>query len=458
MWACASCSLENEAGRRRCVLCNARQPPDVPVPTISVQPRRSNTPKKVAVTTTRIKEHPSDTAEVMVATTEESRAVNVGGTDATILNGRPSPKMSRGRISSPRVSTTEERLNAASKDSAPLADVHCFVDVHLEGGQKASSALSSHLEALGATVRTRFMTKVTHIIYQGGNAERAARSRTEGVNVVTPSWVEACRSQLARVPEAGFQADVNRAQKRPARTLEPTADLQFLSPTDALFSSSQRCDEEPRHAVKRRRVDLRIDELLSSEGDRTTFNEEENTQERSSVSLSGFEAAERAMLVKAIRAVNARSKKPLQLCLDDEPMAEVTHLVVHESERRTLRVVGALLHGAFVLKTSFVYTALDSGWPKEEEHEFRKWAPSKEVRCKVLRGHRVFIDMNESSPPREMLVRAAILAGGDIASDISNATLFVSSSSDKATKRKKVQCLKPGAFFDVIEEGTALDV
>lgn len=460
MWACSLCSLENDAGHRRCALCNARQPPDISVPSDGVQPRRGNTPKKKSITS-RTKERLSDTAEVMVTTTTGHSPPKVEAV-ATRLHRDSSVKSSRGRLSSSRSSTIEVPFDAANKDSAPLADVHCFIDVHLEGGQKASSALSGHLERLGAVVRTRFMAKVTHMIYQGGNADRAARSRAEGVAVVTPSWVEACRSQLTRVPEAGFQADISKTQKRPARALEPAADLQFLSPADALFSSSQRCDEEPepRQAVKRRRVDLRIDELLSSEGGGATFNEGEATQKNINISLSGFEPAERAMLVKAIRAVNGRSKRPLRLCLDDDPMAEVTHLVVQESGRRTLRVVGALLHGAYFVNTSFVYTALDSGWPKEEEHEFKKWAPAKEVRSKVLQGHRIFVDTNQTSPPREALLCAVVLAGGEVVSELSNATLFLSSSTDKAPERrkKKIKHMTPGDFFDAIEEGAALAI
>jgi len=276
--------------------------------------------------------------------------------------------------------------------------------------------------------------------------------------VVAPSWVEACRSQLARVPEAGFQAELCKAQKRPARTLEPAADLRLLSPTDALFSSSQRCEDGPQHPAKRRHAGLRIAQLPDDEEEEEMSGVDEEACAGVTMSLSGFEPAERATLVAAIRAVGARSARPLQVRADGDPMAKVTHLVVHESQRRTLRVVGALLHGAFLVHASFVYTALDADWPREDEHGFAKWPPAREARGAVLRGHRVVVDAKEATPPREVLLRVVALAGGEVVSDLSNATLFLSASADVAPGRRKVQCMNPGDLFDAIETGTPLEV
>ena len=82
------------------------------------------------------------------------------------------------------------------------------------------------------------------------------------------------------------------------------------------------------------------------------------------------------------------------------------------------------------------------------------------MRSKVLQGHRIFVDTNQTSPPREALLCAVVLAGGEVVSELSNATLFLSSSTDKAPERrkKKIKHMTPGDFFDAIEEGAALAI
>ena len=70
----------------------------------------------------------------------------------------------------------------------PLKGVVAFVDVRLSSGQ-AVNQISTFLVGLGASVRSRFSTSVTHCVFQFGDEQRALTARAANIFVLSPAWV-----------------------------------------------------------------------------------------------------------------------------------------------------------------------------------------------------------------------------------------------------------------------------
>jgi len=392
----------------------------------------------------------------------------------------------------------------ARRPQGVLAKATCFVDCYLEAGQKASLQLEQNLTELGASIRTRYVSRgLTHLIYLNGNKPRSEGALKDGLCVVSPSWAEACRAEGRAVPEANhavsFSSQADCAFPPPAkkRTLEPAAQLVLRSPSDSFFSSSQRDDDDMKTAqhrslgcsfVDQGRIGLRgstrpivarhagdedaasalsaaaidageesaaIDEgvaftLTSGEASDQDAVARTLTGEASDRSTAGMRIAfsgmcpdDVAMFSKMIDATLRRNSQRAVDILTD-PGSRATHLIVGSGKKRTVKVIFALLHQAHVVRTEFLSSALDGVWP--DEHAFivpgRTWGIN-EHRTRVFSNQTVFLDPQIHDPPRPLLAQVIELAGGALTRDQGGATVVVAAAAAPKSSAKS-SAAKPG--------------
>jgi len=137
--------------------------------------------------------------------------------------------------------------------------------------------------------------------------------------------------------------------------------------------------------------------------------------------------------------------------------APTTHLVVPSGDKRTIKVIFALLHGAFLVVPDFFAAALDGVWPSESDYAVsgRDWAPRHE-RQEVMKGHLVFIHPGIIEPAPLVLRQIVELAGGAI-SESQGASTTILSDRSVPKERGKPQLSTP-ELFDFIEGAKRLEV
>jgi len=143
----------------------------------------------------------------------------------------------------------------------------------------------------------------------------------------------------------------------------------------------------------------------------------------------------------------------------DDPSARVTHLVVAKGERRTLRVMFALVQQSFCVGPEFLGMALDGALGSEKECRVsgREWDP-REERQSCLEGKTVYLDPDLLDPPAATMRKLIILAGGAVSSRRDTATLHIASSKVKFGPSRVLGedattqiTMSPAQLFDAIE-------
>ncbi|XP_064110798.1 uncharacterized protein LOC135218422 isoform X2 [Macrobrachium nipponense] len=127
-----------------------------------------------------------------------------------------------------------------------LEDVVAYVEVRIKRANH-SDVIKDQLKALGAVVRERLTSDVTHVIFRDGSKGTFNRAKKRGLHLVSSLWVDACKETFQRVSEALY----------PSTSLESYNNPLFLSKLRKQKSMQPRdLSEEERIAeirVKRKR-------------------------------------------------------------------------------------------------------------------------------------------------------------------------------------------------------------
>ncbi len=181
------------------------------------------------------------------------------------------------------------------------------------------------------------------------------------------------------------------------------------------------------------------------------------------LATSGMRSSERDLVLAVAQAVGC-ADRTLWVAPREEPGARATHVVVDDAEpaRRTLRVLFALARGAWLVRASWVHASLEAGvWVDEAPHAVASWTlPGRAPRGvapaprRPLCGFAVHVSARVRDPPREVVERLVIAAGGTLARAERGAALVLVADGDADTPtRRGVRWL-----FDAIESDEPLRV
>ncbi|XP_066957829.1 microcephalin [Macrobrachium rosenbergii] len=99
-----------------------------------------------------------------------------------------------------------------------LEDVVAYVEVRIKRANH-SDVIKDQLKALGAVVREKLTSDVTHVIFRDGSKGTFNRAKKRGLHLVSSLWVDACKETFQRVSEALY----------PSTSLESYSNPVFLS-------------------------------------------------------------------------------------------------------------------------------------------------------------------------------------------------------------------------------------
>lgn len=268
---------------------------------------------------------------------------------------------------------------------------------------------------------------------------------------MSPSWVEACRkcNELVLVDEYEVTESCLSEHKLPAKFDMDPGLRHLLSPSDPLFSSSQRDDdcngsrfEKSSRMNKRKRFSLTesVSKPKAVESNKANFQ----------IAFSGFDVNERKSMIAMVKAISSRTNSTPVVVDSNDPSVEVSHLVVPGS-KRTLRVVFGLLRGIHIVMPEFITSALDGTWKDESDFAVpdRDWAPQPQRKI-CLRGFTVFVDPKLKDPSPEVLQSIIELAGGEVVASSNRAQLIISGHRSSGHP-SDLPRISPGDLFDIIE-------
>lgn len=125
----------------------------------------------------------------------------------TVLHRRRAIEhMHKGSKESPSSGSTSDSSSSSPLPFEKLLEgVVAYVEVKTRDGDR-SEAVKSVIRAMGATVRDVFMKDVTHVIFKDGSFRTYQRAKLIKAHLVSLLWVEAVKTNCARVPEKNFPA------------------------------------------------------------------------------------------------------------------------------------------------------------------------------------------------------------------------------------------------------------
>ncbi|CAL4139567.1 unnamed protein product, partial [Meganyctiphanes norvegica] len=102
-------------------------------------------------------------------------------------------------------SEDEDEIIVATQPSSILVlqDVIAYVEVRI-GCDNRSAVVIEKLKSLGAEIRNKLTTDVTHVIFKDGSKATFNRAKKRKIYIVSSLWVEECREKMMRVPEVKF--------------------------------------------------------------------------------------------------------------------------------------------------------------------------------------------------------------------------------------------------------------
>ncbi|XP_064486340.1 microcephalin-like isoform X2 [Ornithodoros turicata] len=133
---------------------------------------------------------------------QSSGSENVSECVSSIIESLPSMKSSP---PCPQVQSGGILANTAPSDM--LKGVRAFVEVRC-GTEDISVGLMALLEKLGATVLKRMSHTVTHVVFRQGRRSTRKKALEWNIPMVSPLWVDNCRLQNKKVPEADYPAKI----------------------------------------------------------------------------------------------------------------------------------------------------------------------------------------------------------------------------------------------------------
>lgn len=367
-----------------------------------------------------------------------------------------------------------------------LQGVICYVETINADGTNATPGIVDTLLELGATTQESINLNLTHVIWSYGNPKLLKAARALEIPVVSPLWVEQCREAGRKVDENDFLVPEN-ADTTTLKVVEPKIN-QLSAITENANRNSKLADPE----LKKSR-ELKKSTIKQSDISKRLFSEAtlDLSFTDARIAFSGFEGEERALLQDVVQAVIERSfekRKATQtlskvMVNDDEPLEAIsscTHLVIpKENERRTLRVMEALVRHIPIVTEDWIFESLDhlsennTCWSNCQQYLHPRFQHHYEGAVKERLSIRVYVGPCDN-PPKDKLCYiiessdylkltfniddADIIVLGEISTNFQTLAKHLSEYKVRLTKMREEGCVVVcKTFFDLIENDKLIE-
>ncbi|RHY22688.1 hypothetical protein DYB25_000810 [Aphanomyces astaci] len=299
------------------------------------------------------------------------------------------------------------------RDATPvLKGVKCIVDVRMSAGDAdvdCSAAVSEKLVHLGAKVVKRLGRDTTHVVWLNGNRNvREDTLKRSEVKLVGPLWVEACLQTATRVPETKFfpsdtpanqstplpSPAAEKKKRRRSSLMEPRREDVFDELTTPIKKTRRQTLDAvtpmaitltPQEVAKRCKMcgtsstgvepsQLLVGSFANKHDDISSRSKKPATRlttkqppptkrtPRYVISVSGANLDTRLVLESSMREIDASSPGDGKSRIVDEfgAAAAVTHVVVSDKLKRTMKVLFGLATGAYIVSDAWVFSSLEA--------------------------------------------------------------------------------------------------
>ncbi|KAF0700664.1 Aste57867_8842 [Aphanomyces stellatus] len=171
------------------------------------------------------------------------------------------------------------------------------------------------------------------------------------------------------------------------------------------------------------------------------------------MSISGANLDTRMVLESTMREVDACSPGDGKSRIVDDMAAVVTHVVVSDKSKRTMKILFGLAQGAWIVSDAWVFSSLEAkAWL--DVKDFLLYPVSAKKPPKLLDGKRVYIGSG-LEPPKSTLQALVTAAGGQVCTQVSQSDVCIGV--DAALGRRamlaKVPMVSPKWLFDSLAAG-----
>ncbi|CAK4698566.1 unnamed protein product [Aphanomyces euteiches] len=171
------------------------------------------------------------------------------------------------------------------------------------------------------------------------------------------------------------------------------------------------------------------------------------------ISISGANLDTRLILEGTIRELDTSGLGDSQSQIVDDLGAPVTHVVVSDASKRTLKILFGLAQGAWIVSDAWVFSSLEAKkWLDEKDFLLEQYP--KRSKLKLLDGKSVYIGSGVE-PPRSTLKMLITAAGGQICTQLSQANICIGKDAALARRAKlaNLSMVSPKWLFDSLVAG-----
>ena len=132
-----------------------------------------------------------------------------------------------------------------------------FVEVRT-GSENRSACVISRLESMGANISENLTSRCTHLIFKDGSLSIYNKAKKLGIHIVSVTWIEACRNDGTRLPEANYPcSNVERYENpglfpklRKAKSMQPKDPDEFMRTVELRLDRREKAKQRTAEKLK----------------------------------------------------------------------------------------------------------------------------------------------------------------------------------------------------------------
>ena len=138
-----------------------------------------------------------------------------------------------------------------------LEGVVAYVEVRT-ANENRSACVKSRLESIGAKVSEALNLSCTHLVFKDGSLSTYNKAKKMGLHIVSVSWIEACRNECSKLPEANFPCSNRERYEDPglfpklrkAKSMQPKPEEEFIRALNMRISRKEKAKQRTEEKIK----------------------------------------------------------------------------------------------------------------------------------------------------------------------------------------------------------------
>ena len=132
-----------------------------------------------------------------------------------------------------------------------------FVEVRT-GSENRSACVISRLESMGANISDNLTSRCTHLIFKDGSLSIYNKAKKLGIHIVSVTWIEACRNDGTRLPEANYPCSNKERYENPglfpklrkAKSMQPKDPDEFMRTVELRLDRREKAKQRTAEKLK----------------------------------------------------------------------------------------------------------------------------------------------------------------------------------------------------------------